>query len=302
MGGQAGQVGFPAYLEEFHDEVLTGSAAPSLSSDVQTVMNSLFSGGNPYTGVASYNPDEALQLSQDSVNRFVSTVKGIRETSTWNRFVDVVMGRINEILPSANDIDEDVQAFDVQSMGDLARSYNRVTAGFRDINAVVSTAFPTALALLENDHNNQVARYRTERMLQRNRERALVFIQSVEQIYKIMALRMTGEMNLVSAQDGVSRFKIGAKMDQIRGDVGFQHDETMWDLSILQEGAGVIGAMSGIPPVSKKLSPLQSIVSGALTGLTFGMQAGIATGSFEIGAIGALVGAVGGGFLGAATA
>lgn len=289
MSGPAGQVGFPTYLEDFHEEVLTGGATPALTSDVQTVVNAMLAGGNPYEGVASYNPDDELDMTQEVLTKFANTVDSINEYSSWNMMADTVLERMTEVIPGNEDIDEDVTAFQVQAQNDLARSYNRVTAAFRDVNGVVGNAMPTAIALLEVDFNNQVARYRTERMLQRSRERAIVFLQSVDSIYRILALRVQSQQALTGTQDVVTRFKIGAKMDQIKSDIGLQVDEATWDLSILQDGAGVIGAMSGIPPVSKKLTPLQSILSSAFTGASMGMM---------MGPQGALLGGIGGALLG----
>lgn len=301
MSTPAGQVGYPEYLEAYHEEILvgqTGHAGVSITTDAATVMNAMLAAANPYEGVSAYDPDEVLSRTENAVRAYENYANNLDATSDWDNMVASALLRADDMISSAPTVEEDVQAYEIQARNALARAVNRVAAGFSDINAVVSTAFPTALALVEQDHLSEINRYRTDRFLSLGRERALIIAQSVSEMVKLFTIQTQAMQNVANAYDMTGRFAVMANMDRIRTDIGLQVDETNWDMTILAQGSALIGSMSGITPMPQKLTPLQNALSGALTGAAWGVGIGVSTGSLEIGVAGLLAGGIAGGLVG----
>ena len=286
MSFPSGEVGFPAYLEGFHSELLMGApadtAVPALSTDVQTIVNSMLAGGNPYDGVASYDPSSHLDMVQEKVDQFESMVLTMDDVTDWDRMVDAAISRVDDMM-SIVDVEADVAEFTAAAKNDLARAVNRIAAGFFDINAVVSTAFPSALAIVEADHLHGIARYRTERNLQTQRDRTMAILQSVNEMGKFLTMKAQTLQNVANAQLSTAQTSIMSYNDQIKMDLGLQVDEANWELAVLGGGANMMGAIGGIPTMPAKMTPLQQALTGIGNSAGFAVSVGSATGSFEIG-------------------
>ena len=286
MSFPSGEVGFPEYLEGFHSELLMGApadtAVPALSTDVQTIVNSMLAGGNPYGGVASYDPSSHLDMVQEKVDQFESMVLTMDDVTDWDRMVDAAISRVDDMM-STVDVEADVAEFTAAAKNDLARAVNRIAAGFFDINAVVSTAFPSALAIVEADHLHGIARYRTERNLQTQRDRTMAILQSVNEMGKFLTMKAQTLQNVANAQLSTAQTSIMSYNDQIKMDLGLQVDEANWELAVLGGGANMMGAIGGIPTMPAKMTPLQQALTGIGNSAGFAVSVGSATGSFEIG-------------------
>ena len=286
MSFPSGEVGFPEYLEGFHSELLMGApadtAVPALSTDVQTIVNSMLAGGNPYDGVASYDPSSHLDMVQEKVDQFESMVLTMDDVTDWDRMVDAAISRVDDMM-SIVDVEADVAEFTAAAKNDLARAVNRIAAGFFDINAVVSTAFPSALAIVEADHLHGIARYRTERNLQTQRDRTMAILQSVNEMGKFLTMKAQTLQNVANAQLSTAQTSIMSYNDQIKMDLGLQVDEANWELAVLGGGANMMGAIGGIPTMPAKMTPLQQALTGIGNSAGFAVSVGSATGSFEIG-------------------
>ena len=293
MGLPSGEVGFPPYLEKFHSELLMNadpdSVAPALSTDVQTIVNSMLAGGNPYAGAASYDPSGHLDMVQEKVDQFESLVFSMDDVTDWDRMVDAAVSRVDDMM-STVDVEADVAEFAAAAKNDLARAVNRIAAGFFDINAVISTAFPSALAIVEADHLHGIARYRTERNLQTQRDRTIAILQSVSEMAKLFTIKAQTMQNVANAQLATAQTSIMTYNDQIKMDLGLQIDEANWDMTVLGSGANMMGAISGIPTMPAKLTPLQQALTGVANAAGFAVTVGGATQSLEIGAIALVAG------------
>ena len=300
MGGPSGEVGFPPYLEEYHEQLLNDGEASggTFTSSVQDIADAMLAGANPFSTAAMFNPDAAITTSQDQMDNFTALVDNLDETGLWQEFLQGAIENVEDIVPSTSDVDAEVANFDLQARKELARSWNRFASGMFDINAVINTAFPAGLALIESEYNQNVAKFRTERVLQRNRERTAVIAHSINEMIGLLSLRIQSASGAVQLQETLGRTRIAAKSDQLRGDVAFTVDETWFDMSILERAGGQISAISGIPTMPEKMTKLQAMLAGGFTGAGVGAQIGVWTGSLPLGLLagvaGALVGAAGG--------
>lgn len=297
-GGNAGKVAYPAYIQTFHGNILGDGTTTAAVKDIDGHIADLLTGTNPYAGVTAHDPDADITTIQTRTTVFADVVDGIDEQGTWSAMIDEVTSRLDDILPSLSDIDTEVTEFEAQSRNNLAQSYNRITAGLFDINAVISTAFPSALAVVEDGFATDVSRFRAERQQQVQRERTLIIQQSVNSMINLLNLRVTGTAGSVTAQDGTSKTRIAALADQINQDLAYDVDEAYWKLDAVLKGGSGIGLISGLAAGQKGPTKIQSILGGAAIGAGIGIQAGIATGSLGIGVATALIGSILGGVSG----
>ena len=298
--GPSGEVAFPPYIERYHEEIMTSDADdPSFTTDMLKVTNALLAAGaNPYENFAIYNPDGDLDNIQTRMDTYNLLVDGMNELSAWEQMLDQVLERIDDIIPTSAEVETDVSAFDENSQDDLARAYNRVTATMRDINAVHGTAFPGVLAMLENKQQNVVASYRAQRNLQASKEKALVVLQSIDEMVRLLGLRVQASGTAVTYQGNVAQTKIAAKVDQIKQDIALTVDESFWDVTVLQQGASIMSAASGAPAGAKAPNLLQSTLSGAFAGASAGVQFGMMTGNLQLGVLTTILGLAGGAWSG----
>lgn len=308
MGGPTGKVSFPAGLAEFHQgtpaaglplaaksmlgvadfSAATGAAIIDIDL-MSTLVTMMDTGGNPFASVNAFNPDTILSKTEDRVDAFVSLAETIDQSADWEAMCLTALNRADSIL-AADELEVEVANFESKSEGELARGYNRITAGFFDINAVVSTSFPAGLASLEEQHRANVSRFRTERTVQRARERSFVVMQSISDMVQLFSLKIQAESGAAQLQQQSGFQKIAVKDSQTATDVGFNVDESNYNLETLKSGSTVLAALNNAPIVPKGLTRAQSALSGLTAGAGFGINIGIATGNFGIGAIGALVG------------
>lgn len=269
-----GEVDFPPYLKEFHSIALTGSTFLNVENNPETYISFGTSideevtnivGNNPLESMQAFNPDTVLTEMDTRLSTFTTTADAIDPEDDWEGFVDTVLSRVDELVSSDDDIEEEVETFEEVSRRNLAKAYSRFDAGMFDINAVVSSVFPAGRALIEAEYNHDVSRFRSERRGQRNRERAMLIMQSVDAMKSIYFQKLSMAINAFQLTTENARMEIGAKTDQSRIEASYRIDEAMWNLRALNQGAGVIATMSGIPTVQPPMTPLQVLAGGLTT-------------------------------------
>ena len=234
----------------------SSAAAPSLNADYQTEFNRLeviwksggtYTGG-PYDSLTPYDPSSdpswaAMSTRQTALN---TVVDGITVTKTSSSLtvtpgitVDFEVGHdvdpddiddadtvINNAIGFADEVvpDDDIEvsgqvaAFRKRRRVDLGRAYNRLMGGLSDINAVVSTAAPTAFALLESEHAAAIDEYdKTLRTEVRLRNKAIK-AEFISRVAGNMADIMRVKTDRYNAKVSEGQVRISAKDLKLRSD------------------------------------------------------------------------------------
>ena len=229
MGGPTGKITFPPQLEAFHQgqtdpatntslESMLGKAdfstgGPS-SIDITlmtTLATMMDTGGNPFANVNAFNPDVILSKTEDRIDAFVSLAETIDQSADWEEMCLTALTRAGDII-AVDELETEVANFESKSEGELARGYNSITSQFFDINAVVSTAFPAGLASLEEQHRGNVSRFRTERTVQRARERSFVVMQSINNMVQLFSLKIQAGSGAAQLQQQSGFQKIAVRI------------------------------------------------------------------------------------------
>ncbi len=210
-GGNSGQVSHQQYLTSWHSEFMynavSGPAAVLMDTNIMDItdLTTTAGGGNPYTGVVSYDPDTDITDAFVRINNFADVVDAMGTT-----------------------IADDVNTFEKRQRLLLARSTNRVAGMFRDINGALSTAYPSALALLEDGYNQDVAAYTAK-----------------AEIAKVASMEAQANLHL---QAEMAKIQILDK--QIEGDTELNREESLWDLNTYLLGVSALGAIAGVAQAS----------------------------------------------------
>ncbi len=278
----AGEIAYPGYIQGFHSYALmdtaadgdfAGTLAASMFFDDTNALEEMVTLQNaaPYANQNTYDPDTELEATEDEIGSYRAFVEGIDPEDTWSDFVDTALSQVGRLV-DPGDVEGDVDAFRIKSETSLARSYARVSATFSDINAVVSTAYPTSLALLEMEHNDRVAEFASSRQSQASQDRSKMAALAIGQLTALFSAKMQAKAGTVTFTDSFNRMKIAAKTDQTLADLALDIDETLWDWSILQRGTNLIGAMQGISTVPTPLTQTQKLLGGFATAVGLGFQ------------------------------
>jgi len=311
MGGPSGEVGFPIYLANAHSQLMygladsTAPADPGFSQTMKSIGEAVITGTNPYTSIDSYNADSDLSNFENSIVGFEGVAGSLDAESIWIGFANTAISMLDQIDPNSavedtqSDIDADVDAFDVAADTQLARSYNRVASSLQDINAVVSTVFPASLAIMESGHASDVARFRTDRTLEANRNnrseqvaRSATVIQGIAEMIQLESTRVSSQQATVGMRESLNKFTVAARVDETRNNVALNLDETTFDLNAMNAMLSSISAISGIPAVPKGMTSLEQLLSGATTVASLAVSVG-AAGGLPFGILTAIGGAFG---------
>ena len=189
-GGTAGQVSYPQYLEDAHEEMI-GDMSTVDSTLVAIVNNAL--DNNPYLSAPTFlDPDDIWHDATFSTRDRWTTVSGIIEdtnpNTSWEHFLDIVSHKMDETgILDVVDVDavfgdalesnrvgvrqaiavaleaiEDVivrhTVRQFERRADTARrtAVNRFAGQMADINAVSSSAFILGMATIESQHIQSV--------------------------------------------------------------------------------------------------------------------------------------------------
>lgn len=189
-GGNSGTIGFPAYMQDFHDSMLGDlSSSPVLSVTVGSALETLVEGSTPYDGETAYDPDTALTANQTRFDTHDALVTALNGTTSWESAVTTAVTKLDngttypKINLIANDIDAlaitqaltaatdamnaanviaATDAYEARITPRFLRGVQRFAGGMAEINAVNSSAFIIGMALLENDVLLETNKYDAE--------------------------------------------------------------------------------------------------------------------------------------------
>lgn len=195
-GGTSGQVGFPDYMEETHQDFIGYGSSFTGPSIFDVMESGLGSGGDPYISWTSEYDDPSSDVVEfeGDLDEYRDSVMALDHQDDWEGLVDAVLDKIDssgmlesvdtseiatalrtqneEQLTSAIEfaieslddgiLDDLVRSFDRRSAHTKARSIREFSSQMADINAVQSSAFLFGLALIESEHIQSVNEFNKE--------------------------------------------------------------------------------------------------------------------------------------------
>lgn len=240
-GGSTGRVGYAAYLEGKHEDLITGGfATPHYPEDnLALILRDLFNStgpqaplGNPYLDQAPFDPNDALA----------------------EMFTDLADYKTDlDTLISDAGIDAEAGSFDVSLTArlddDAVPKYLTLR---RDICSVQADTFVTGKNILYDEKDREVNSYKVRTKFDRKR----VFIQH-NQVYTTMYI-------------DVEKVRITANVDYENRDAELDRLRAFWRLDTLIKGAQFMGALGGGTAIPDRASKVESAVSMGLAGASAG--------------------------------
>lgn len=279
-GGSSGQVRYPAYIEGIHEDWLDATGTDTIEASVTEVMNDAL-GASPYTAAVPYDPDTDITTYIAGVTDFETLVDLLSSGTGLDTLISNVL--------SDSRIQDEIDAYEAMLVASkLATTFPRFEAGMRNINSVMSSAFVTGKALIEEEITRDVAKFAADLRMRSHSEDALKVIQM-----KLEYQKAVSHM-IIEAY----RIKIVAKKEESDLTVDYDVADGKWDLEVFQYGANLMAAPGGGTAIpSGKKGGAGSVLAGGISGAA----AGAVAGSVIQPGVGTAIGAAAGGLLGLAS-
>jgi hypothetical protein len=264
-GGTSGQVGWPDYMEDMHEQALN-----SLWGLISTVQN-------PYTNLVAYNPQTEVGAIGTALTDYQTAVDAFDPGANWASLVDAVTSKFDTVVYDDTAIDADVTAFGALLSADIiADTLPRFRAGMRTINAVVSSAFVVGEANIEAERVRSLAKYSSEIKVKYRLQRTDAIVKVVGELLKLETTELDGQKELAHLRIEGNRIKIVANKEYADTGVELRKEEAKWDFEEYQYLANMMAGPSGgtIVPGDNRPSALQSALGGALSGAAAGHAIG----------------------------
>ena len=234
-GGVSGEVSFPAYIEDIHEDWLYGSGPSALSTTVEDAMDVAFA-GDPYSGYSFTNPTSGINVVQGDYDTWYSAISGSVTTTDYKALIDVAQAKADEcdinksidvrtvinreIENASSSLEEAVfiakQLVEGDIITSLVESYEstqsrareqrvgRYTAAMADFGALRSSAFLTGLGSIYAQEQEDTARYTKEVSAQLFQQGIQAWVQNYSQ-----GLRVSTGLTSVNKQSRQQTLQLG---------------------------------------------------------------------------------------------
>ena len=290
-GGSSGEVDYPTYMKEIHEDLLNHSAFGTtdiIDQSITSVINSAL-GNSPFTGEAAYDPTTALDEADTAICAFDTVVDAMDHTSDWQSAIINAQSVMDGNIIDTDYLVDDIDAFANQFDEDIeAKVIPEFEAGMRDANAVMTSAFVIGRAIIWSSRDRDVAKYATEIRMKNHILRNEMIVKSAELMLTNLVHRVDFEKSVAALTTDAKRIRIVAGKEEIDQQLSIEENDARWDVELYQYAGNLLAAIGGgtAAPASKgnQMSTGQSALSGAFSGAAMGAQIG--------GGYGAIVGGV----------
>jgi Tfp pilus assembly major pilin PilA len=289
-GGGSGVVDYPAYMKDFHGDLLNHTGVDTISDSLVDVMNAML-GSSPFTGETAYDPDTDLAANATALSDFETILSGINEPVDWGAIYAAVTADIDGVEEA--DIATDVAAFAaVQDDQINTVVLPRFESGMRDINAVTSSAFALGKSNIEGFRNRDVAQHSSKLRIAAMSGRQQLYLNASEQVLQFTMQKYAWQESYVTKVIEANRIKIVAKKEEAEINLNIDEADANWDISVFQHGGNLLAGIGGgtVQVGQKKQSQAASAIGGAMTGAAAGAM--VAKSLSMTGPQGAIAGAV----------
>uniref|UniRef100_A0A6M3KTC7 Uncharacterized protein n=1 Tax=viral metagenome TaxID=1070528 RepID=A0A6M3KTC7_9ZZZZ len=287
-GGGSGRVDYPDYMKTVHGDWLDQGATDTIEASVTEIMNAAI-GASPFITAVAYNPATPLADAWTAVCAFNTLTDALDHEVDWLSAIAAARSEYDDNVVDTTQIDDDVNAF-AQVLEDQLDYIvlPKLKAGYRDANAVLTSAFPIAEAIVRGMGMRDVAKYATDLRLKNHFLRAEWIGKAADRMLINLIERVRFEEAVARVSVEAKRIHIVSSKEQTDQDYAFDEADGKWDLEAFQYGANVLAAIGGGTAQTGRERPskAQSALGGAMSGAAAGASIGGAPGA----AIGGILG------------
>jgi len=271
-GGGSGRVDYPDYMKTVHNDWLDDTGTDTIEASVTSIMNAAI-GASPYAAATAYDPATPLADAWTAVCAFNTLTDAMSHETDWLSAIAAARSEYDNNVVDTTQIDDDVNAF-AQVLQDQLDYIEipKLKAGYRDANAVLTSAFPIAEAVMRGMGMRDVAKYATDLRLKNHFLRAEWIGKAADRMLSNLIERVRFEQAVAQISVDAKRIHIVASKEEADQQAGFDEADGRWDLEAFQYGANVLAAIGGGTAASggERPSKAQSAIGGALSGAAAG--------------------------------
>lgn len=275
-GGGSGRVDYPDYMKTTHNDWLDQTGTDTIEASITEIMNAAI-GASPFTSAVAYDPTTPLADAWTAVCAFNTVVDALSHETDWLSAISAARSEYDNNVVDTTQIDDDINAF--ASVLDDRLDYieiPKLKAGYRDANAVMSSAFAIAEGIVRGMAMRDVAKYATELRLKNHDLRVQWILKSAEMMLTNLMKRVQFEQAVAQISVEAKRIHIVASKEEIDQQSAFDEADGRWDLETFQYGANVLAAIGGGTTAvgRERPSKAQSAIGGAMSGAAAGAAVG----------------------------
>jgi len=281
----------PEYIVAVHEDWLRNTADVA-SQSITDSLNNAFS-NNPWESKAAYNPATKISAMEAELGSLDTAIGAFNPLTSYQSYVAALSTLFDSDVFDDTYINADIAAFqDILNDQIETIVLPKMQAGLRDVNAVNSSAFMIAEAIIWGMSTRDTAKYGSELRQKLNVQRADMIGRAADTLLQATIAKHELHKALLHYTIEVNRIGIVALKEQTDVDRSIDVDEQKWDLEVFQYGANLLAAVSSgtaIPGSTGTSSPsqIQSSIGGALAGASAGYAI---SNSWQGAAIGAAIG------------
>lgn len=252
-GGSSGTVAHSAYLETVHNDWLDATGTDTIELSMTEVMDAAL-GSSPFATLTAYDPTTEVAA--------IVAAPGGLETLVDLLSTGTPLDTLVEHVLDESRITDSVAAFsaDLSTIADAER-YPRFEAGMRDINSVMTSAFPIGRALIVEQLVREDAKFEAD----------LRYRAWGEDSLRVIGMKLEYERAVGMLDIEANRISIIANKEEADANAKLDEADATWDLEVFQYGSNLLASISGgVGPSQKGASTLQSVLGGALSGAATG--------------------------------
>ena len=275
-GGGSGKIEYPTYMSTVHNDWLDKTGTDVIELSVTEAMDAAI-GASPWTSAAAYDPATPLADAWTAVCALNTLADALDHETDWSSAIAAAISDYDGSVVDEDKLDDDINAYaQVQQDNIDYVILPKLRAGYRDANAVLSSAFPIAEGVVWGMHVKDVGKYATDLRLKNHILRSEWVLKAAETMLKNQMMRVEFEKAVAHLSVEAKRIHIVATKEQTDQDYTFDENDAKWDMEAFQYGANVLAAIGGgtVGPGNKRPSAASSAIGGALSGAAAGAAVG----------------------------
>ncbi len=285
-GSSSGAVDYPAYMKTQHETWLGEMA--TLITDGQL--------GNPYSGVIAYSPANDIATINTALNTLSTDVSGITDSPLWDSYITQAKTTLEATVFDDATIAAASSAHNaVLDDVFLTDTLPRFQTGMRDINAVMSSTFVIGQAIIEGFKARDLALFDSKLRLHAQEVKYNMISSAVTEQFNLLQLKISYRKSSTEIIVDSTRINAVLNKEALSDQLDIDFNEYNWGLTLYQNGANMLGAISGSAVSTKNGHRSGSTLGGALSGAASGAMIGSAIPGGTL--IGAAIGGIAGALL-----
>lgn len=240
---------------------------------------------NPYSGVSSYDPDDALSGIEDRLSGWTDLADDMDPTDVLTAAFEFALSQIDDEIMSDTIVSDAVDAHTARTEPDYQRALSGELMPLLMGRCVMTSAWDDAVASMAISRSADTAQYSASLGLTQQEARIRLAHDIAAMFINALQLQMSINQATVMATADIAKLRIAGMQDQILNDLKFDESESLWNLELFHYGAGMIAAYGGGVPTTKPQTPFDRAMSAITTSGLIGLQVGMVTKSPAIGMI-----------------